>query len=110
MSDKRRFPRVDRQLLVSYDHFNLDNLKDDEGLARTLDMSVRGLLLQVPREVEVGSTLRLSLSLDGDVVEAFGEVTRCAPGEGGTFEAGIELKYVPEAFIDRVEAFFQRRS
>lgn len=110
MQEKRRFPRVDRKLLVSYDHFSLDNLKDDEGVARTLDMSVRGLLLQLPRPVEIGSTLRLSLDLGGDVIEAFGEVTRCEEDEEGMYEAGIQLKYVPEKFIERVEHFFQSRS
>lgn len=103
---KRRFERIDRKLLVNYDHFNFDNLKDDEGLARTLDMSVRGLLLQLPRPVEPGSTLRLSLSLGDDVVEAFGEVRRCEQDDDGLYEAGIELRYVPEKFIRTVESFF----
>jgi hypothetical protein len=107
--EKRRFPRLERQLLVSYDHFNLDNLKDDEGIARTLDMSIRGLLLELPRAVEVGSTLRLNINLEGEIVELFGEVVRLKPKEGGTYEVGVELRYVPERFIRVVESFFLKR-
>lgn len=104
---KRRFPRVDRRLLVNYDHFNLDHVQDDAGVARTLDMSVRGLLLQVPRPVEPGTTLRLALDLDGEIIEAFGEVTRCAEDDEGMYTTGVSLRYVPERFIDRVEAHFR---
>lgn len=104
--EKRRFPRLDRKLLVSYDHFNLENLKDDEGVARTLDMSVRGLLLELPRAVEVGSTLRLNINLAGEIAEVFGEVVRVKATEQDTYEVGVELKYVPEKFIRLVESFF----
>jgi hypothetical protein len=106
--EKRRFPRLERHLLVSYDHFNLDNLKDDEGLARTLDMSIRGLLLELPRPMEVGSTLRLNINLEGELVELFGEVVRLKPKEQGTYEVGVELRYVPERFIRVVESFFMK--
>lgn len=106
---KRRFPRVERNLLVSYDHFNVDNVKDDVGMARTLDMSVRGLLLELPRAAEIGSSLRLALDLDGEVVEAFGDVARCEPTEDGMFAVGVDLRYVPERFIERVEAHFRLR-
>lgn len=106
---KRNFERLDRRLLVSYDHFNFDNIKDDEGMARTLDMSIRGLHLQLPRAVEIGSSLRLALQLDNEVVEAFGQVRWCEADQEGTFEAGIELKYVPEKFINALEKHFQHR-
>ena len=105
---KRQFERVDRHLLVNYDHFNFDNLKDDEGMARTLDMSVRGLHLQLPRAVEAGSSLRLALQLKDEVIEAFGTIRWCEPDGEGMFEAGIELKYVPEKFIAAIEAHFNR--
>lgn len=106
---KRRFPRVERHLLVSYDHFNMDHVKDDVGMARTLDMSVRGLLLELPRAVEPGSALRLSLDLDGEIVEAFGDVARCEESSDGMFAVGVDLRYVPERFIERVEAHFRLR-
>ena len=106
---KRRFPRLERHLLVSYDHFNVDNVKDDVGMARTLDMSVRGLLLELARPVEIGSSLRLSLDLDGEVVEAFGDVARCESTPDGLYAVGVDLRYVPERFIERVEAHFRLR-
>ncbi len=111
MTEHRRFKRVDRKLLVSYDHFNIDNIKDDEGVALTVDMSVRGLLLELPRPMDEGSTIRLSLNLEGDVVEAFGEIKRCAPSasDDDLFEVGVELKYISERFITVVENYFQAR-
>jgi hypothetical protein len=107
--EKRRYPRLDRKLLVSYDHFNLDNIKDDEGIARTLDMSVRGLLLELPRPVEKGSTFRMNLNLEGEIVELFGEVVWVKETGAGTYEAGVELRYVPERFIHSVESFFLKK-
>ena len=108
MDDRRTFTRVDQELLVSYAHFDIAQVKDDEGMAKTLNMSVRGLLLRLPRAVDIGARLQLALNLEGDVAEVVGKVVRCDadPSGDGMFDAGIELEYVPDRFAASVERLF----
>lgn len=109
MDNRRNFTRVDHELLVNYAHYDLEQVKDDEGMAKTINMSVRGLLLLLPRGVEAGTSLQLALNLDGEVVEIIGRVVRCEPeaDDTGMFDAGIELEYVPERFTEAVEHYFK---
>lgn len=110
MDERRHFARVDHQLLVEYSHRDPGNTVDEEGMAKTLDMSVHGLLLVLPRPVEVGAVLDLALDLEGDVVEVVGRVVRCAPAPDNSelFDAGVELTHVPEQYRKAVERYFGR--
>ena len=111
MDNRRTFARVDQELLVSYTHFDVRQVKDDEGMAKTLNMSVRGLLLLFPRPVAPGTTLRIALNLEGEVVEVVGKVAHCEPDSSteGMFDASIELFYVPDHFAESVERYFARQ-
>lgn len=108
MENRRNFARVDHELLVGYTHFDMQKVKDDEGVAKTLNMSVRGLLLLLPRSVEVDTELQIALNLDGEIVEVVGRVVRCELDrqDKGMFDAGIELAYVPDRFTEAVERYF----
>ena len=77
-------------------------------MGKSLNVSVRGLLLLMPRPVEVGALLQLALDLESEVVELFGEVVRCTPDpdDSGMFDVGIELSHVPAHFTESVERFF----
>jgi hypothetical protein len=110
MDERRNFARVDHQLLVEYSHRDASNAMDEEGMAKTLDMSVKGLLLVLPRSVEIGAVLNLALDLEGEVVEVVGRVVRCtpAPDNSELFDAGIELAHVPEHYRQAVERYFAR--
>lgn len=105
MDNRRTFTRVDQELLVNYAHFDIKQVQDDEGMAKTLNMSVRGLLLLLPRAIEPGTRLQLALNLEGNVAEVVGKVVRCEPDPSGNgmFDAGIELEYVPDRFAESVE-------
>ena len=110
MDNRRLFARVDHELLASYCHYDLNDVMDDEGMAKTLNMSVRGLLLLLPRSVDINSTLKVALNLEGSVIELVGQVMRCRldPEADGMFDVGIELKYVPEHFAESVERYFAK--
>ncbi|NVB40222.1 PilZ domain-containing protein [Pseudenhygromyxa sp. WMMC2535] len=112
MDNRRNFARVEHQILVSYAHYEPgpDHIKDEEGLAKTLNMSVQGLLLLIPRSVEVGSRLQLTLDLDGEIVESLvARVARCEPAEGEMYNIGVALEHVPDRFIEAVERYFSSK-
>lgn len=107
MENRRNFARIDHQHLVSYTHRDPKDVKDDEGVAKTLNLSVRGLLLLFSHSVEVGTRLELVLNLEGTIVEVVGDVVRCSAdaGDADMFDVGIELAHVPERFVELVEQF-----
>ena len=111
MDNRRQFARVDHEILASYSHYDPEEVKDDEGMAKTLNLSVSGLLLQLPRAVEVEQKLQLALNLDGQVVELVGRVVRCEAADAGDMhDVGVELVHVPDPFVQVVERYFSTSS
>lgn len=108
--DKRRYPRLDRKYLVSYEQFDVNTLDDEQGMGRTLNMSNKGLLLQLPRAVDLGTTLCVSLAIEGKIADVIGKVVHCVENEAGLFEAGLELQYVPPQFSTQVEDFLDSQA
>ena len=107
MEDRRSFARIDHQHLVSYTRRDAKDSKDDEGMAKTLNLSVDGLLLLFAQEIEAGARLNLELNLEGSIVEVAGVVVRClADGDNeGMFGVGIALDHIPPQFIEIVESY-----
>ena len=72
----------------------------------SLNVSVRGLLLQTPEPVEIGSKLELSFRLPGDVedVLAVGKVVREHPWGGG-LQVGVEFLILRGTGRDRIRSW-----
>lgn len=107
MDNRRQFARVDHEILANYSHVEAEQSADD-GMAKTLNLSVGGLLLQLPREAKLDTNLKVALNLDGQIVEVLGRVARCGASseQAGMFEVGVELLHVPDQFAARVEQYF----
>jgi CheY-like chemotaxis protein len=73
---------------------------------QSLNVSVRGLLLQTPEPVEIGSKLELSFKLPGDLedVQAVGKVVREHPWGGG-LQVGVEFLILRGTGRDRIRAW-----
>jgi len=110
MDNRRRFERIDRELLASYTHFDPANREDDEGMAKTLNLSVGGVLLLLPHEFPTGTRLELALNLDGQIVEVVGKVAHCKRGDDELFDVGVELESTHARFADAVERYFAKTS
>lgn len=101
--EQRKFMRVDKNALVAYEKIGKASAETaDAGMAKTLDVSVRGLLLEFPRPVETGDHLRLELSLDGEVVKVEGVVVRTDRDDAGLDVAGVHLTHVPQEYVGRI--------
>ena len=88
---------------VVWSHVGPDN-PPMEG--RSINVSVRGLLLQTPEPVDVGSKLELTFRLPDDDVEirAVGKAVREHPwGEGK--QIGVEFLILRDAARDRIRAY-----
>lgn len=107
--DKRKFVRIDKAALVSYERLGTLSAETvDAGVAKTVDVSVRGLQLEFPRAVATGDHLRLELSLDGELVKVEGVVVRTGKDDSGHEVAGVHLTHVPAAFVGRIQDLAHR--
>jgi CheY-like chemotaxis protein len=98
----RREARVPVRFVV-WSHVGPDN-PPLEG--RSINVSVRGLLLQTPEPVDIGAKLEISFRLPDDDVEirAVGKAVREHPwGEGK--QIGVEFLILRDAARDRIRAY-----
>ncbi len=98
----RREARVPVRFVV-WSHVGPDN-PPVEG--ESINVSVRGLLLQTPEPVDVGSKLELSFRLPDDEVEirAVGKAVREHPWGGGK-QIGVEFLILRDAARDRIRKY-----
>jgi hypothetical protein len=110
MDNRRRFERIDRELLASYTHFDPGDREDDEGMAKTLNLSVGGVLLLLAHSFEQGTRLELALNLDGQVIEVVGKVAHCEASAEveDMFDVGVELESTQARYAEAVERFFAK--
>jgi len=74
MIEKRAFKRLPLQTLLTYDVLDTSEPDHREGMARTLDVSDRGLQLELPRKVDRGDRLQLTLGIEDRIVTLIGDV------------------------------------
>jgi hypothetical protein len=88
---------------VVWSHVGPDN-PPQEG--RSLNVSVRGLLLKTPEPVVIGSKLELEFSLPGDPqpVRAVGKAVREHPWGEGT-QIGVEFLILRDTARDRIRTY-----
>jgi hypothetical protein len=86
-----RSPRIKSINLVSFARHNeVLKLDEDGGVARTVNLSKSGVLLETYTMLPVGSVLEIDLSLGDRLVTLAGEVIRAEPDKG-FFRLGIKF-------------------
>lgn len=97
----RREARVPVRFVV-WSHVGPDNAPVE---GESINVSVRGLLLQTPEAVDIGSKLELTFRLPGDELEirAVGKAVREHPW--GEKQIGVEFLILRDAARDRIRAY-----
>jgi hypothetical protein len=105
-ADKRQFPRIDTNLLVSYELMDatvgFGEGPTDEGVAQALDISLLGIRLKMTRKPESNKRIRLLVKVDDELVPVEGNVTRIVDLEDGC-DVGVALTYMDDKFVEAVE-------
>jgi hypothetical protein len=77
-----------------------------------VNLSVRGMLLEVPKPILVGTTMDLSFVVPGEDLEvnAVGQVVRTAVAGDGAQLVGVKILIVDDADRDRLARFVEQAS
>ncbi|MBN1484196.1 MAG: PilZ domain-containing protein [Chloroflexia bacterium] len=101
--ERRQYPRSQDWHLVSFTHYDEQGEVDDQGLARTLDMSRGGLLLEMTWALPLGSWLDLELQLQDEILCLQSQVSHVEERPNGRFAVGVAFLDVSEEILERIE-------
>ncbi len=72
--ERRKTGRVPAEHLVSYVHYDDEGQPDEQGMARTFDLSEGGMVLEMRHSIDVGSGLDMRMVSGDRILEIKGRV------------------------------------
>jgi len=90
--EKRQSRRFDSMNLL---HYKLLTAKDGQlgnGMARTLNVSEGGLLLETNTPFEAGQNVAVTIGLEEEAVDVVGKVRHCEASGDGLYSTGLQFE------------------
>jgi hypothetical protein len=95
--ERRRAERRYAMNFLDYEVLTSEGETIGRGLARTLNLSASGLLLETGQFFEPGQALRITLSLANDLVQLIGRVAHSQPLDDNLCSTGVHFVEFTEA-------------
>lgn len=92
-TDRRHMKRQESMNFIDY---VILGEKGGRGLARTLNLSQDGLLLETTRPLEPGQDLLLTVGLREELIQFNGHVVHCTPAGEGRYRSGVAFSDAEE--------------
>lgn len=86
--EKRKHQRVSTLNLLSYVCLDENSNHLEQGMGRTLDISLGGILLETHVRIESKYILLLAVGFEDELIDIKCEVVYCREGAQGMFESG----------------------
>ena len=90
-TDKRKYPRIEAQNVISYICTDEDDNQLGEGVGETMNISQGGILLKTPLPIESEYILLTTIDLEYNTLDIKGKVAHSQRDESGKFETGIRF-------------------
>jgi len=95
--EKRKYPRIKSLVLTSFNYFDQNEYEQRCGVARTLNMSENGILIESGLPFSIHSILEITLAIEETLLTLKGEVRRAEIAENGNYLLGINfIEIAPE--------------
>ena len=92
--ERRSVSRIDSINFVSYQYMDEEQNAKIEGLGRTLDISLKGIKLEVPNDKVPKDELYLYIALEEAVIEVPAAIAHIAATKEGFSEVGIRFENI----------------
>jgi hypothetical protein len=102
-ADRRRAPRVRDYHSTIYTNYDEQGDIDEQGIARTLNVSERGVLLETASLLAPGTRLTLQLQLGEQILSLESQVMHTDRLPNGRFQVGLAIQSVPAALLSQLE-------
>jgi hypothetical protein len=114
VEERRKSQRSDAQSLLYYVCLDEDCENVRQGMGKTLNVSLDGILLETHVAIDPNHVISLSIGLGEDTVDVGGTVVHSALKENGMFHTGIAFQNLDgearEALETYIAAFEQKRT
>ncbi len=107
--ERRTTPRLQATYRIAYECYSARGIKIDEGPARTVDISGRGALIEVPRAIDLDSSMVLLVMAPFHMLMVKGSVVHSRRVQGGQFHVGVQLTEVVEGSWDVLNSILKER-
>lgn len=107
--ERRTVPRVDATYKIAYECFNNQGIKVDEGPAKTVDISGRGALIEIPRGARLDDSMVLLVMAPFHMLMVKGNVVHSRLSQNGTYHVGVRLTEVVEGSWDLLDWVIRER-
>jgi len=94
--EQRAAARSDDKNFLDYEILSPEGAVIGRGLARTLNVSATGLLLETNQPFPPGQTLRITLGLRDELVQVTGEIAHSEENAAALYNSGVCFLAFPE--------------
>jgi len=105
--NKRKNPRVKTSNGVSYVCIEENGNEIEQGMGKTIDISLGGILLETSVRIESKYILIATIDLKGNLIEIRGKVAYSRKIESGDFLNGIQFLETPERQFKIIAEFIK---
>ena len=89
--ERRKYPRIDTDSLITYSCIDGNNNALDQRMARALDVSPVGIRIETFQEIISDNIQLTSVDLDGDLIDIKGKIIYCRRAAESRYEYGISF-------------------
>ncbi len=105
MKERRRHTRIDSLNLLAFTCFDNDGNMMEQGMGRTLNVSISGILLETNVALEAECSVSITIAIEENLVDIQGFVVRSRPNTENMFESGIRFSDVSEREKEVIHAY-----
>lgn len=106
--ERRREARERTYQLVNVARLNREGVPTEQALGRTLDLSRRGLRVELDHDVPAGSRVQVDLALREALISVQAEVKNVQTDDGA-FQVGLEFQSADDLTVERIDDFLRAR-
>jgi hypothetical protein len=96
VQERRRYPRWDSLNLISYTHFDEDDVADNGGMGRTLDFSKGGVTIQTHKPLPTHSGLEITIAFAEKIIAARVRVVHVYKIDEDRYDIGVCFTQIGE--------------
>jgi len=89
--ERRKYPRINIDNLMSYATLNIDGNELDQGIGSALDISQGGLLLESHSPINAKKIRLTFVGADNELIEINGDIVYCHETTTGVFQTGVRF-------------------
>ena len=108
-TEKRKFPRIESQNVISYICTDEDDNQLGEGVGETINISQGGVLLKTPLPIESEYIQLTTIDWENNTIDIKGKVAHSQRDESGKFATGIRFLGTQEEKIQIVKCLVKTR-